>query len=380
VRLRKQALDWLRADLNVAARRLESSTPPDSWARWFCTYSTQNPDLVSIRDPAALAKLPAEERQACTQLWADMAAALKGAQGAAVKTGGAIAPSTGTEDQLLQSLIALNNQGIALLNEGRLKDAEKVFADGVGKCLRELPSSSEITGVLFHHHADALRALGRLDDALPEARRAMVLYTENPDWPASEASHALAVLQAILRGQGKPDEAIAARRDWVATHRRRLPAVHVDLANHLRIFGDDLLKQGTLAAAREAESLYRECVEIRVKAIPESWLIYSAKSLQGAAVLAVIELDVAATPDARIARLREAERLLLDSHLALKDNAAVPTPAQAGGFDRKREALERVVRLYELWNRIEPGQGHDAQAAEIRKALDAGKAPAPAGK
>jgi hypothetical protein len=36
----------------------------------------QNSDLVGLRDAAALAKLPAEERAACEKLWADVAALL----------------------------------------------------------------------------------------------------------------------------------------------------------------------------------------------------------------------------------------------------------------------------------------------------------------
>ena len=37
----------------------------------------QDTDLAAIRDAAALAKLPADEQKACTQLWADVAALLK---------------------------------------------------------------------------------------------------------------------------------------------------------------------------------------------------------------------------------------------------------------------------------------------------------------
>jgi len=37
-------------------------------------------DLAGIRDAAALAKLPAEEQKAFTQLWADVAALLKKAE------------------------------------------------------------------------------------------------------------------------------------------------------------------------------------------------------------------------------------------------------------------------------------------------------------
>ncbi len=41
----------------------------------------QDTDLAGIRDAAALAKLPADEQKACTQLWADVAALLKKASG-----------------------------------------------------------------------------------------------------------------------------------------------------------------------------------------------------------------------------------------------------------------------------------------------------------
>jgi hypothetical protein len=70
VGLRKQALAWLRADLAL----LESSRPSDPTAahqalrRW-----QEDSDLADLRDAAALTKLPAAERTAFTQLWADVA-------------------------------------------------------------------------------------------------------------------------------------------------------------------------------------------------------------------------------------------------------------------------------------------------------------------
>lgn len=38
--------------------------------------------------------------------------------------------------------------------------------------------------------------------------------------------------------------------------------------------------------------------------------------------------------------------------------------------DRRREALERVVRLYEVWDKIKPGKGYDAKAAEWKTELE----------
>jgi serine/threonine-protein kinase len=74
-RWRKQALEWLRADLALRTKQLESGKPNDratvqqELRRW-----QRDPDLVGIRDLDAVAKLPADEQDACRKLWADVAA------------------------------------------------------------------------------------------------------------------------------------------------------------------------------------------------------------------------------------------------------------------------------------------------------------------
>jgi serine/threonine protein kinase/tetratricopeptide (TPR) repeat protein len=71
IRWRKQALQWLREDLTAQAKRLESRRPQDRllvrqrlW-NWECEH-----ELASLRDPAAVALLPADEQQTCRQFWA----------------------------------------------------------------------------------------------------------------------------------------------------------------------------------------------------------------------------------------------------------------------------------------------------------------------
>jgi tetratricopeptide (TPR) repeat protein len=77
-RLRKQALDWLRADLTLRTKQLESGRPADRAAvQQALRHWQKDSDLAGLRDQAALAKLPAEERAACERLWADVAALLK---------------------------------------------------------------------------------------------------------------------------------------------------------------------------------------------------------------------------------------------------------------------------------------------------------------
>ena len=88
-------------------------------------------------------------------------------------------------------------------------------------------------------------------------------------------------------------------------------------------------------------------------------------SLLGAS-LAGQGADESLAPEARLAKLREAEPMLLNGYNGMKDDPRVPSPAQLGGADRKREALMRVVALYEAWDRVEPGRGYGEKAAEWR--------------
>jgi tetratricopeptide (TPR) repeat protein len=78
--LRRQALAWLQADLTWledqhAARQ---QAHPGLLQSRLHDWQT-NPDLAGVRDPAALANLPDEERAAWQKLWAGVEAGLQGA-------------------------------------------------------------------------------------------------------------------------------------------------------------------------------------------------------------------------------------------------------------------------------------------------------------
>jgi serine/threonine-protein kinase len=71
--LRRQALTWLRADLNGWTRRLENGQPNDRALveRTVRTWQ-QHIDLSGVRDAEALAQLPYLERIAWQRFWADV--------------------------------------------------------------------------------------------------------------------------------------------------------------------------------------------------------------------------------------------------------------------------------------------------------------------
>ncbi len=81
-RLRRQALDWLRADLALETRQIEFLDRANrAAAQQTLLHWQQDTDLAAIRDAAALAKLPEAERSEWQRLWAEVEAVLKRAEG-----------------------------------------------------------------------------------------------------------------------------------------------------------------------------------------------------------------------------------------------------------------------------------------------------------
>jgi hypothetical protein len=72
-RLRKQALDWLQADLNLWDKRLADDNPEARQvAQNTLRHWQADSDLTGVRDAAVLKMLPDKEREAWRKLWADV--------------------------------------------------------------------------------------------------------------------------------------------------------------------------------------------------------------------------------------------------------------------------------------------------------------------
>jgi tetratricopeptide (TPR) repeat protein len=78
VRLRGQALGWLRAEVRALAERVARGTPQERVAATKALRHMQSePALASVREPAALAELPEAERGAWQGLWAEVSESLE---------------------------------------------------------------------------------------------------------------------------------------------------------------------------------------------------------------------------------------------------------------------------------------------------------------
>ena len=81
-RCRKQAVEWLRADLAFWFKQLEVARPDARTliARTLAHWK-EDADLAGLREPGALAGLPAEEQAACQKFWSEVDALLEKAGG-----------------------------------------------------------------------------------------------------------------------------------------------------------------------------------------------------------------------------------------------------------------------------------------------------------
>ena len=135
-------------------------------------------------------------------------------------------------------------------------------------------------------------------------------------------------LADLLATLGRYDEAEPLCREALAIRRRKSPD-HPRVASALLVLGRIHLGRDDPAAA---EPLLRECLAAsRQRMSPGHWRIAAAQSELGNCLTA-------------LRRYEEAEGILLDSFAVLND-------ANPGNPSLVRQTAERLVRLYEAWQK-----------------------------
>jgi len=186
--------------------------------------------------------------------------------------------------------------------------------------------------------AQAHRMIGDLDQAIEVQRRAMA--QARAGGPYNRAELEARLVDYLME---KRDLVAVASLSWEGLAARFGDSLipYSDPAAPAVAQSEALMQEGRF---EEAANILRACLTARQKVLPEgNWLIADTLSRLGSATAG--EGDFA-----------EAERLLLEAHAAIKDNRWAPE-------DRKSQAVERIIRLYESWDRPD-------QASEWRQRLE----------
>jgi hypothetical protein len=143
--------------------------------------------------------------------------------------------------------------------------------------------------------------------------------------------------QNLAEAYEATDQPLKAEPLWarsVTSMRQQHGNESVELAGALAWFGRHHLLQKKYT---EAEPILRECLAIRAKKMPDSWLFFNTQSILGGSLLGQ-------------KKYADAEPLLLASYEGMMQRAdKIPAPAKP----RLTEALQRLVQLYEATGEID---------------------------
>lgn len=244
---------------------------------------------------------------------------------------------TGPRDDDLAATI--NNVAVALGEQNRWDEAEAMHREALAILEANYPDGSTKVADALNALATALD-LQRKNQAAESAYvrtlaiRRQLLGPEHPNYAFTLFNFA-----GFIFDRGRYAEAAELSREILALRGRVLPDNHPAIAAALQTLGKCLDQLGDHAAA---EAALRESLELRRRTVPDSWLVANSEGVLGEHYTIVGDYP-------------RAEALLLGADRKLSDALGTDSP-------RTLINVERVVALYERWNR-------PAEAARYRERL-----------
>ena len=265
----------------------------------------------------------------------------------------------------------LNGFAYLRRTQGDSKEAESLFREALD--LSAQMSTDEwryVNGTTRSTLASTLADQGRFEEALQTSREAVTEHRQRRETDTVNFGFALTVLGGLLTEKGDYVEADATLREAEANNRRFTEPSNLWVGDNLRNQAISFYQQGRYAESlskvtealkmyrefgthydqyptaliiqglilaktgqpKEGESILREAVRIRTESLPKGhyWI-----GLANSALGECLTIEK---------RYQEAEPLLVESYESL-------TRSQGSNNPRTKLALQRLVNLYEAWNK-----------------------------
>jgi eukaryotic-like serine/threonine-protein kinase len=289
------------------------------------------------------------------------------------------------------TLVSISSMAYLLDSLGRTTEALPYFREVLERARVVFGPDHENTIAAESNLGYLLFTLARSDEAEPYYRRALessrrVLGPEHPSTVTCLANTGF-----LLRSMGRRDEAEAMYRQVLEVRRRVLGGDAPDTVTALNNLGSLLIDAGRAA---EAEPLYREALETSRRVLGQehpstlnavvnsgSLLVSLGRPREAVALLAPAEQGVrkvfvgenASRVAALLGTLGAARAGLAEdaAELAAAEKNLLEArsiyEAQRGATHRDTMRVgESLARLYERWDRLEPGKGYGAKVADWR--------------
>lgn len=278
---------------------------------------------------------------------------------------------------------SLNNLAVFLYEQGRYDESEQLLREALVINQRLLGEDHPETANSLNNLAFVLHDADEYEQAEIYFQQALDIWRSKLSDDHPTVARGLNNLSFLYYDLGDFDKALEYSRESLATYRRVYPGDHPDVAYGLQNLAGWLVEQGEYETA---EGMLTEALAMNQRIFPDDhpdiaitrsgiaylmletdqpeqalqlalaaneylttaygddhWRTAWARSMQGAALTALQRFD-------------EAEILTVPAYESLKNNSAA-RPAQV------RDALQRVVELYEAWDRPNEAQRYREQVS-----------------
>jgi pentatricopeptide repeat protein len=232
------------------------------------------------------------------------------------------------------TLYTLHTLAMAYCDAGRFDEAIRLFEQTLAARKAKLGPDHPETLVTQSSLGAAYQDAGQLERAIALhnqtlAAQQATLGADHPD--------VLITLNHLARASDQAGEGASAEArfgDVLKRRRASLGPEHPDVAATLFDLGENLVRR---SKSSDAEPLLRECLAIYEKKLPQHWRRFEVQNLLGASLLAQ-------------GKYADAEPQLIASYTELKARERALAPRSKS---RLAEAGDRLVRLYEAWDKPE---------------------------
>jgi serine/threonine protein kinase/Tfp pilus assembly protein PilF len=223
----------------------------------------------------------------------------------------------------------LNNLAMTLKAMEKFSDAEPLYREALKIRRKHLGNENIQVAQSLNNFGKFLYDRGNYDEAEPILRESLSMNRKLLGQEHPEISANLSNLALVLYAKGEYEEAESMFQEVLAMDRKFFGENHPYVASTLNNLGTLLL---AMKEYQMAEIAFLEALNIERKTFPEShWKVAMTKSLLGSCYTCT-------------GRYIEAEKLLLGSYQIIKNQFSEHS-------GRTKMALERIITLYEEWNK-----------------------------
>ena len=280
----------------------------------------------------------------------------------------------------------LNNLSQVLADKGDLAAAEPIAQQALEMRRRLYPGDHEDLAESLNNLAHLRSGRGDTAGAIALFREALAMSRRLYPGDHPRVAGGLNNLSVMLKNSGDPAGAEPLARETLEMRRRLFPGDHPYVATGLNNLALVLQDRGDLVAP---EALFRESLAMRRRLYPEGHVSIATDLNNLAGLLLARNEPARAEPLYReaaelydrtqgagfwrtgIARLGLGRSLTALGRFAAAEPELVAAEkilatAQGVPAGRHQQCVEALVALFEAWDKVEPGRGHAAAAAEWR--------------